>query len=95
MASSYPKLILAGLFVVALCPGATGSDERNRERMRGDDDPIIVPRSVALPPAVAVTLFDPETTGSIDRRPVKVSRSCDSFGWYLDRAPDAQFQEAC
>jgi hypothetical protein len=80
---------------VGLCPGASGLDERTRERTRGDDDPIIVPRSVAMPHIVTVTFLDPDATGSIERPSIKVSRSCDSFGWYPERAPDAQFQEAC
>jgi len=95
MATSYPTLVLAGLFAVALCSGATGSNERKRERARGDDDPILVPRSVALPHLVTFTFFDPETTGSIEKPSVNVSRTCDSFGWYPERAPDDQFQEAC
>jgi len=95
MAISCSTVIIASLFVVALCPGATGSDERKRERTRGDDDPIIVPRSVVLPNVATVASYDPETTGSIDRRSAKVSSSCDRFRWYPERAPDAQFQESC
>ena len=91
-----PHADLAGLLVVALCPGAKAvPGERERERTRGDDDPIILPRSVALPEVLTVTFSDPDTTGSIGRRPVKPSRSCDRFGWYPERAPDAQFREAC
>jgi hypothetical protein len=92
---SYPALSLAVLLVGVMCPGANafGRDETQREQIRGDDDPIIVPRSVALPERPA--FIDPETTGTIERRSVKPSQTCDRFAWYPERTLDAQFREVC
>jgi hypothetical protein len=92
--------MLSVLLVVTACPGGSALrlDEKQRERVTGDDDPIIVPRSVAPvfePRFVDATSLDPETTGSIGTRATKPKRSCDTLAWYPERPPDRQFREAC
>jgi len=93
--STYFALALAAFLAWIPCTGASAlaRDETSRERIRGDDDPIIVPRAVALPERQA--LIDPETTGSIDRRSAKPSRRCDRVAWYLDHDLESEFREVC
>jgi hypothetical protein len=64
MARNLARLALVSFLTTALgMAAALGRDERG-ERITGDDDPIIVPRSVAED-VVGIGFFDPETTGSI------------------------------
>ena len=46
---------------------ALARDQARGERVNGDDDPIIVSRSVSLPELANVHFLDPETTGSVLR----------------------------
>jgi hypothetical protein len=73
---------------------AFARDERRGERIRGDDDPIIVPRSVAGE-REGITSFDPETTGSIGKGGVRAQQDCDRFAFYPDRHSELPFQKAC
>ena len=75
---------------VALAP-----NERGRERIAGDDDPIIVSRSVAEPEKRNLTLHDPETTGSVASRAASKRRDCERFAFFPDRPPGQQLREAC
>jgi hypothetical protein len=95
LGSTYVALVLAAFLAWAPCTSASAlaRHETSRERIRGDDDPIIVPRAVALPESQA--LVDPETTGSIDRRSAKPSLRCDRFAWYLDHDVESEFREVC
>ena len=80
------------MFGVGAGANALGRDDTQNERITADDDPVIVPRSVAVPDS---SVIDPETTGSIDRRSVKRSRSCETIAWYSGRTPDTEYREAC
>jgi hypothetical protein len=75
---------------VALAP-----DERRRERIRGDDDPIIVPFWVAAPEGAEHVFYDPDATGSINTRPAKTPRPCQRLAFYPERPLGQQFREAC
>ena len=99
-ASHVAAQMLSVLLIVTACPGASalGLDEKQRERITGDDDPIIVSRTIASvvePRVLEATSIDPETTGSIGKRATKPKRSCDRLAWYPERLPDRQFREAC
>ena len=87
-------LPIAAILVSIMTAGAAAlaPDERGRERIGDDDDPIIVPALVVLPEIVRVTGQDPETTGSIDRGSPAL---CDRFAYYPRNAPEKQFREAC
>jgi hypothetical protein len=91
---SYPVLVLTILLMFAAGPDANalGRDDTQNERITADDDPVIVPRSVAVPES---SVIDPETTGSIDRRSVARIRSCETIAWYSGRTPDTEYREAC
>jgi len=91
---SYPAFVLTILLMFAAGPGANalGRDDTQNERITADDDPVIVPRSLAVSDS---SVIDPEATGSIDRRSVKRSRSCETIAWYSGRRPDAEYREAC
>jgi CheY-like chemotaxis protein len=93
--STYVALALAAFLAWIPCTGASAlaRDETSRERIGGDDDPIIVPRAVALPQSQA--FIDPETTGSIDRRSAKPSLRCDRFAFFLGREAESEFREVC
>src|SRR3954471_13594921 len=62
-------LSLAGQMVDA--GAALGRDERRAERITGDDDPILIPRSAVPHSLDPGTLdgadSDPETTGSVEK----------------------------
>jgi hypothetical protein len=95
LARNLPRLALATFLSTTLIAAvALGRDERRGERMRGDDDPIIVPRSVAAERG-AIESFDPETTGSIGKVPIRTARDCNRLGFYRENRPEMQFQEAC
>jgi hypothetical protein len=85
-------LLIAG---VSASAAALSPDERGRERIRGDDDPVIVPASVAMPERVDLSFFDPETTGSIKRKPARSRPLCQRFAFYPENPIDKQFREAC
>jgi hypothetical protein len=90
----YSVFVLTILLMFGVGPSANalGRDDTQNERIKTDDDPVIVPRSVAVPDS---SVIDPETTGSIDRRSVKRSRSCETIAWYSGRTPDTEYREAC
>jgi hypothetical protein len=88
------RLTIATL--VALSLGvAFARDEDRGERVRGDDDPVLVPRSVALGEVVGAISIEPETTGSTVKGRAKKHPACDRFAFYPDREPQMQFQDAC
>ena len=95
LARNLPRLALATFLSTTLIAAvALGRDERRGERTRGDDDPIIVPRSVAGE-RVAIESYDPEITGSIGKVPGRTGRDCNRLAFYPANRPEMQFQEAC
>jgi hypothetical protein len=78
---------------------AISRDEKRAERVGGDDDPILIPRSAALPrftlQALDVSAFDVETTGSASRQAKGLRRRCDTLAWFPDREPGDDLREAC
>ena len=78
---------------------ALGRDESRAERISGDDDPILIPRS-AVPPssqpgALDVVALDPDTTGSV-KKPAQRSRPrCTMLAWFPDRPSDQEYEETC
>ena len=88
------SLVLSLLFVMGAAT-ASARDETRGERVSGDDDPVIVPRSVALA-VVDVAPFEPEATGSISKRRAKTAHQpCDGYKFYPDRPLERQFEKAC
>jgi hypothetical protein len=81
------------LLVVIGVVTASARDERRGERVSGDADPVIVPRSVAQ--ALIDPDFDPEVTGSTNKRPEKRYQACDRFKFYPERPLERQFEQAC
>ena len=95
LARNLPRLALATFLSTTLIAAvALGRDERRGERIRGDDDAIIVPRSV-VGERVAIESYDPDTTGSMGKVPVRTGRHCDRLSFYPENRPEMQFQEAC
>ena len=90
-------LLLAG--PVSGVGAALGRDAKRAERIRGDDDPILMPSS-AMPrflssDALDVTTFDPDTTGSVDRPARRSPHRCNTLAWYPDRWAKQEYREAC
>ena len=92
------------LFVVLAVPtlgagAAISRDEKRAERVRGDDDPILIPRSAALPrftlQALDISAFDVETTGSANRQARGPRPRCDTLAWFPDREPGDDLRDAC
>jgi hypothetical protein len=78
---------------------AFGRDDTRAERIRGDDDPILIPRWVA---SGSITLdardisdLDPETTGSVKKQARRSRARCDTLFWFPDREPGDDLREAC
>jgi hypothetical protein len=93
-------LLLVVLAVPTLGAGAAISrDEKRAERVRGDDDPIVIPRSAALPrftlQALDISAFDVETTGSANRQVRGPRPHCDTLAWFPDREPGDDLRDAC
>ena len=62
---------------------ALARDQARGERVNGDDDPIIVSRSVSLPELANVHFLDPETTGSVLRGETRTRRqTCDQIAFF-------------
>ncbi len=74
-------------------------DEKRAERVTGDDDPILIPRSASprlwLPDAPKAAEIDPETTGSIDGLARRARAPCDTLAWFPERRNDRELQEHC
>jgi hypothetical protein len=78
---------------------AFGRDASRAERVRGDDDPILIPRSVA---SGSFTLdardapnLDPDTTGAVKKQARRSRPRCDTLVWFPDREPGDDLREAC
>jgi hypothetical protein len=92
------RATLTSSVILAVCLGgaiALGRNEARGERVNGDDDPIIVPRWVALADVVDVHAFDPETTGSIGASDARMRHRCDRIAFYPEREPEMRLQEVC
>ena len=78
---------------------AFGRDASRAERIRGDDDPILIPRWVASGSfaldAHAISDLDPESTGSVKKQARRPRPRCDTLVWFPDREPGDDLQEAC
>jgi hypothetical protein len=78
---------------------ACGRDASRAERIRGDDDPILIPRWVALGSftldAREISDIDAETTGSIKKQARRSRPRCDTLVWFPDREPGDDLREAC
>ena len=75
---------------------ALARDQARGERVNGDDDPIIVSRSVSLPELANVHFLDPESTGSLLRVEARTRRqTCDQIAFFPDRPAERQFQDWC
>ena len=83
---------------IALIVGGTvalARDQARGERVNGDDDPIIVSRSVSLPELANVHFVDPETTGSVSMGEARTRQTCDQIAFFPDRPAERQFQDWC
>jgi hypothetical protein len=94
--SSFARMaaLAISLATPALC---LARDEHYSERITGDDDPIMLPRT-AMPEVASSELqqrefFDPDTTGSTVR--ARAEKRCERVAWFPDRAPEDQFRPAC
>jgi hypothetical protein len=91
LAASLGPTIGAGL--------AFGRDASRAERIRGDDDPILISRWVAsgslMLDARDVPELDPETTGSVKKQARRSRPRCDTLVWFPDRKPGDDTREAC
>ena len=92
-------LLLASTGPMVGAGAALGRDESRAERISGDDDPILIPRSAvplsSQPGALDLAALDPDTTGSVEK-PARRSRPrCTMLAWFPDRPPDQEFGEAC
>jgi hypothetical protein len=91
--------LLAAVMIGGLSAGpAIGRDDGGRERVTGDDDPIVLPVWVAAPeltPRPQLLLRDPDTTGSVTPRTPSASGRCARVAWYPERAPQDEYREAC
>ena len=74
---------------------ALARDQARGERVNGDDDPIIVSRSVSLPDLANIHFLDPETTGSVSRDEARTRQMCDQIAFFPDRPAERQFQDWC
>jgi hypothetical protein len=75
---------------------ALARDQARGERVNGDDDPIIVSRSVSLPELANVHFLDPETMGSVLRGEARTRRqTCDQIAFFPDRPAERQFEDWC
>ena len=74
---------------------ALARDLASGERVNGDDDPIIVSRSVSLPELANVHFLDPDTTGSVARDEARTRQMCDQIAFFPERPAEKQFQDWC
>ena len=78
---------------------AFGRDESRAERISGDDDPILIPRSAvplsSQPSALNVAVLDPDTTGSIEKPAQRSRPRCTMLAWFPDRPSDREYEETC
>ena len=93
-------LLAAALMGPTISAGiAFGRDANRVERIRGDDDPILIPRWVASGSFTLDTRdisdLDPESTGSLKRQASRPRPRCDTFVWFPDREPRDDLREAC
>jgi hypothetical protein len=93
-------LLLAALLGPTIGAGiAFGRDASRAERIRGDDDPILIPRRVASGSftldARDVSDLDPGTTGSVKKQARRSRPRCDTLVWFPDREPIDDLREAC
>ena len=90
-------LILAAPITAA--GAAIGRDEGRAERVTGDDDPILIPRSVASGSFTLdshdISALDPETTGSVKKQARRSRARCDTLAWFPARKPGDELREAC
>jgi hypothetical protein len=88
-------LTVSASIAVILSGVALARDQARGERVNGDDDPIIVSRSVSLPELAKVHFLDPETTGSVLRDEARTRQTCDQIAFFPDRPAERQFQDWC
>ena len=93
-------LLLAALLGPAIGPGISfGRDASRAERIRGDDDPILIPRGMvsgSFPlDARDISDLDPVSTGSVKRQVRSPRPRCDTLVWFPDREPGDDLREAC
>jgi hypothetical protein len=102
------RALLAGpcllLWVALLGPTigagvAFGRDESRAERIRGDDDPVLIPRWVALGSLTLeprdISDLDPQSTGSVKNQARRSRPPCDTLAWFPDREPGDDRRESC
>jgi hypothetical protein len=93
------RWLLAAALTGGLSAGAAlGRDDSHRQRVTGDDDPVVLPVWVAAPeltPRSPLVLRDPETTGSVTARTPAVARGCGRVAWYPERSAEHQYRELC
>ncbi len=87
--------VAASIAVILGGTVALARDQARGERVNGDDDPIIVSRSVPLPELANVHFLDPETTGSVSRDEARTRQTCDQIAFFPDRPAERQFQDWC
>lgn len=92
-------LLLASAEAMVGAGMALARDEKRAERISGDDDPVLIPRS-AVPPssqpgALDAAALDPDTTGSVETPARTAQPRCTMLAWFPDRPPDQEYQEAC
>lgn len=92
-------LLAAALLGSTIGAGVAFGRDASAERIRGDDDPILIPRWVASGwftlDAHAISDLDPESTGSIKKQARRPRPRCDTLVWFPDREPGDDLQEAC
>jgi len=95
-----PCVLLLAAALLGSTIGAGVAFGRDRaERIRGDDDPILIPRWVASGSFPLggrdISDLDPESTGSIKKQARRPRPRCDTLVWFPDREPGDDLQEAC
>ena len=78
---------------------AFGRDESRAERIRGDDDPVLIPRWVALGSFTLeprhISDLDPQSTGSVKNQARRSRPRCDTLAWFPDREPGDDLRDSC
>jgi hypothetical protein len=95
-----PCVLLLAAALLGSTIGAGVAFGRDRaERIRGDDDPILIPRWVASGSFPLdrrdISDLDPESTGSVKKQARRPRPRCDTLVWFPDREPGDDLQEAC
>ena len=92
-------LLLASAGPMVGAGSTLGWDESRTERISGDDDPILIPRSAvplsSQPGALDVVALDPDTTGSVEKPAQRSRPRCTLLAWFPDRPSDREFEETC